>query len=624
MTLANDYEYSSQMQCIRTRTLPYVEVVEEPLSTSLRFRYECERRSAGCIIGVNSTPLMKTYPTIKIHGYQGAAAVIISCVTLDDPPKPHPHSIVGRESCRNGICSMKVHVKDGLVSFSNLGIQCVKKKQVKEALKLRKHEQVDPFKTGFSHMEKIDTIDFNAVRLCFQVFILGPEKKFNVPLKPVVTGPIYDKKSMDELVICKISHYSAPASGGMEMVLLCGKITKDDIQVRFFEMRDDWLFWEGYGDFQPMDVHKQVAIVFKTPRYCNQDINEPVTVFIQLRKKSDGSTSKPVPFQMLPLDIDDMNSLKRKRMKFDNDPRSLLLQQMQAQAEKQHALLNQALLYNFRTPKFEEITVQRPSPIFQDPASSQNFNFNNNNQIPVKRMGFNIPRNEEYPWEGQSCAQSLSVPEPRTLLQAEQLQPRFQDSQFCFPIHQQRTQFPQPRHQQSQPRSEPPQSQPRRRTEPPPPNVTVNSCAYREEMSTRNRQQESIRQACYFLNQQSELEGNREDPFGLNDLSSNFDQLEPQDLAVLETTNSESIVDNLSENLSKGLSISDQIQDTIQNIQELNRDVEASQQQQNRILFMRTSEKSETCALEPSFLNVSSTQIYENRMGHQETTSFFS
>lgn len=81
-------------------------------------------------------------------------------------------------------------------TFTSLGIQCVKKKDIEESLKLRESIKVDPFRTGFSHRSHA-TIDLNVVRLCFQVFIEGNEKeKFNVPLQPVVSDPIYDKKAM--------------------------------------------------------------------------------------------------------------------------------------------------------------------------------------------------------------------------------------------------------------------------------------------------------------------------------------------------------------------------------------------------------------------------------------------
>lgn len=110
------------------------------------------------------------------------------------------------------------------VTFANLGIQCVKKKDIEQALKDREEIRVDPFRSkrsddkfifltdylrsrieinlfrvyhvsaGFSHRAQPTNIDLNAVRLCFQVFVEGAEKgKFTVPLTPVVSDPIYDK-----------------------------------------------------------------------------------------------------------------------------------------------------------------------------------------------------------------------------------------------------------------------------------------------------------------------------------------------------------------------------------------------------------------------------------------------
>lgn len=79
-------------------------------------------------------------------------------------------------------------------------------------------------------------------------------------------------------------------------------MAKEDIQVRFFEEKDNQVTWEGFGDFQPSQVHKQVAISFRPPRYHTLEVTEPVRVFIQLRRPSDGATSEPLPFEYLPLD----------------------------------------------------------------------------------------------------------------------------------------------------------------------------------------------------------------------------------------------------------------------------------------------------------------------------------
>lgn len=61
--------------------------------------------------------------------------------------------------------------------------------------------------------------------MCFQVFLKDPEgHNFNIPLDPVVSEPIYDKKAMSDLVICKLSKPSSSVAGGEEIILLCEKV----------------------------------------------------------------------------------------------------------------------------------------------------------------------------------------------------------------------------------------------------------------------------------------------------------------------------------------------------------------------------------------------------------------
>lgn len=56
-------------------------------------------------------------------------------------------------------------------------------------------------------------------------------------------------------------------------------MAKEDISVRFYEeSADGTVVWEGLGDFQHANVHKQVAISFRTPRYKNTDIDRSVNV----------------------------------------------------------------------------------------------------------------------------------------------------------------------------------------------------------------------------------------------------------------------------------------------------------------------------------------------------------
>lgn len=129
------------------RRQAYVKILEQPASKALRFRYECEGRSAGSIPGASSTPENKTFPAIQVLGYQGRAVVVVSCVTKDPPYRPHPHNLVGREGCRRGVCTLEVSPDTMSVTFSNLGIQCVKKKDIEDALRTREDIRVDPFRS---------------------------------------------------------------------------------------------------------------------------------------------------------------------------------------------------------------------------------------------------------------------------------------------------------------------------------------------------------------------------------------------------------------------------------------------------------------------------------------------
>lgn len=290
---------------------PWVQIVEEPMSKGQRFRYKCEGRSAGSLPGQSSTVEKKTFPTIYIHNFDGnAAIVVVSCVTRDQPHRPHPHNLVGQD-CKEGVCTLRVK-SAGPIVFSNIGIQCCKRHDVIESLQTRAKIRVDPFATGIP--EDTNTIDLNAVRLCFQVFLPDANKKFTRVVKPVTSQPIIDKKTIHDLVICRLSRQSGYAQGGDEVFLLCEKVNKDDIQVRFYQETEDGVCWEAYGEFTAQDIHRQYAIVFRTPPYRDADIQTTVQVFIQLRRPSDDEVGDPKPFQYIPNDPDPYGiASKRKR-----------------------------------------------------------------------------------------------------------------------------------------------------------------------------------------------------------------------------------------------------------------------------------------------------------------------
>ncbi|KAM3590024.1 uncharacterized protein V6R79_002061 [Siganus canaliculatus] len=286
---------------------PFIEIIEQPKQRGMRFRYKCEGRSAGSIPGEKSNDTTKTHPAIKVHNYSGPLRVRISLVTKNMPHKPHPHELVGKD-CKHGYYEADLQERR-IHSFQNLGIQCVKKKDVTEAITCRLQTNNNPFNIPEAKVWE-EEFDLNSVRLCFQASITMPTGEV-FPLEPVVSQPIYDNRAPNtaELKICRVNRNSGSCRGGDEIFLLCDKVQKEDIEVRFFQDS-----WEGKGIFSQADVHRQVAIVFRTPPYRDTNLSEPVRVKMQLRRPSDREVSEPMDFQYLPSDLDEYRlSEKRKR-----------------------------------------------------------------------------------------------------------------------------------------------------------------------------------------------------------------------------------------------------------------------------------------------------------------------
>uniref|UniRef100_A0A671UFB7 Nuclear factor kappa B subunit 1 n=1 Tax=Sparus aurata TaxID=8175 RepID=A0A671UFB7_SPAAU len=325
---------------------PYLQIVEQPKQRGFRFRYGCEGPSHGGLPGASSEKNRKTYPTVKISNYQGPARVVVQLVTAVTPhPQLHAHSLVGKQ-CDKGICIADLQPKDSNISFPNLGILHVTKKNVAKTLEER---MMEAFRMGYNcgvsihpeidglqgevriprdltdHQRSIISsaaalqakeMDLSVVRLMFTAFLPDSDGGFSRRLEPAVSEPIYDSKAPNasNLKIVRMDRTAGCVSGGEEVYLLCDKVQKDDIQVRFFEEDDTGLTWEALGDFSPTDVHRQFAIVFKTPKYRDQNLQKPTSVFVQLKRKSDNETSEPKPFTYHP-QIIDKEEVQRKRQK---------------------------------------------------------------------------------------------------------------------------------------------------------------------------------------------------------------------------------------------------------------------------------------------------------------------
>ncbi|XP_072279986.1 nuclear factor NF-kappa-B p100 subunit isoform X2 [Pyxicephalus adspersus] len=303
---------------------PYLAIIEQPKQRGFRFRYVCEGPSHGGLPGASSERGKKTYPTVKIFNYVGLAKIEVDLVTHTDPPRVHAHSLVGKHSNETGSCIVTVGPKDMTAQFNNLGIVHVTKKSQTEILKEKIRQQILKTNGRLTEQEEknIDAevkdlkkvTDLSIVRLRFTAYLPDSNGAYTLRLKPVISDPIHDSKSpgASNLRISRMDKTAGSVKGGDEVYLLCDKVQKDDIEVRFYE--DDENGWQAYGDFAPTDVHKQYAIVFRTPPYHKQKIDRPVTVFLQLKRKRGGDVSDSKQFTYYPLD-QDKEEVERKRRK---------------------------------------------------------------------------------------------------------------------------------------------------------------------------------------------------------------------------------------------------------------------------------------------------------------------
>nr|XP_045002471.1 nuclear factor NF-kappa-B p100 subunit isoform X1 [Jaculus jaculus]XP_045002481.1 nuclear factor NF-kappa-B p100 subunit isoform X1 [Jaculus jaculus] len=330
LTEYDDFEFSSSIVEPRepapeTADGPYLVIVEQPKQRGFRFRYGCEGPSHGGLPGASSEKGRKTYPTVKICNYEGPAKIEVDLVTHSDPPRAHAHSLVGKQCSELGVCAVSVGPKDMTAQFNNLGVLHVTKKNMMEIMiqKLQR-QRLRSRPHGLTEAERREleqeakelkkVMDLSIVRLRFSAFLRASDGSFSLPLKPVISQPIHDSKSpgASNLKISRMDKTAGSVRGGDEVYLLCDKVQKDDIEVRFYE--DDENGWQAFGDFSPTDVHKQYAIVFRTPPYHKMKIERPVTVFLQLKRKRGGDVSDSKQFTYYPL-VEDKEEVQRKRRK---------------------------------------------------------------------------------------------------------------------------------------------------------------------------------------------------------------------------------------------------------------------------------------------------------------------
>lgn len=315
---------------------PSLEIVEQPQARGFRFRYECEGPSHGGLQGERSMRNRKTYPVIKVHNYNGNARIVVTLVTDETVPRPHAHKLVGKH-CSSGVCIVNLKSGQREIQFPNLCVQHITRKKAGDVLAHRimdamlldrkihsgdfnnKQELTgEEIKHAKSEAEmQSKTMQLNVVRLCFQAYLQDNQGQITQVLPSQISNPIFDSKApgANALKICRMDKYGGCCSGGEEVFLLCEKVQKDDIQVRFVEQNDRGeVIWEAFGVFGPHDVHRQYAIVFKTPPYKDTQIEKPVNVLIMLQRKTDTEASDPKSFTFYP-QSHDKEDINRKRKK---------------------------------------------------------------------------------------------------------------------------------------------------------------------------------------------------------------------------------------------------------------------------------------------------------------------
>lgn len=125
-------------------------------------------------------------------------------------------------------------------------------------------------------------------------------------------------RSRNNLEIRDISDTECPVTGNKKIVIFCSKVKKGDIGIRFYrEDENEVVQWEAWAP-EPIIVHRQVAIVFKTPAYATPaDVSEPIDVLLELVRPSDGKRSEPPhSFRYVPdpLNIDNLTKKKEQKI----------------------------------------------------------------------------------------------------------------------------------------------------------------------------------------------------------------------------------------------------------------------------------------------------------------------
>ncbi|XP_056647921.1 nuclear factor NF-kappa-B p105 subunit-like isoform X1 [Diorhabda sublineata] len=336
-----NYDYSSSVPYIIAKAGPVIDpnlikmeqeqraslhFIEQP-TDRFRFRYKSEMAGThGSLTGINSDKSRKpTYPTVEVKNCSGTVIVRCSIYQSNAVGKdflPHAHRLImkkGREE-HDDPHDITVWPENGYRAvFQGMGIiHTAKKNIVTELLRKKVQLKKEFIARTEGKMRELTTkelaeikglaesesksINLNIVCLRFDAFIKDNGILYPI-CDPIFSHSINNLKSAltGDLKIVRLDHVVSPAKGNKEVYILVERVTKKNIKIRFYEVDDeDNVVWEDWGKFNDLDVHHQYAIVFRTPKYRDENITAPVNVFIELVRPTDNARSEARSFRYIP------------------------------------------------------------------------------------------------------------------------------------------------------------------------------------------------------------------------------------------------------------------------------------------------------------------------------------
>ncbi|XP_067945820.1 nuclear factor NF-kappa-B p100 subunit-like [Watersipora subatra] len=296
----------------------HIEILEEPMEFGYRFRYEVEGKAHGGLQGQTSKNngtkrANKIYPEIQVcnvPNHINEVEIEARLVSATEDFYPHPNKCSGKDCNEKGVFRKilkRTEHPNFRLQLNNLTILQIKKGDQATSL-IGQLEEISDHEKKLNLQNRMVT-DIKAkadelakckhngvVRIRFEASYFDPLlNAWQVAAKHSIS--VHDQKQTNaaELRICRISASSSPAAGGVEVFLLCEKVTRDDIKVKFQHEN-----WEADGTFMGTDVHYQYAIVFRVPPYKKLDIKGPVGVHLKLFRPSTNTYSKHVTFTYHP------------------------------------------------------------------------------------------------------------------------------------------------------------------------------------------------------------------------------------------------------------------------------------------------------------------------------------